>query len=65
MLIEETIGEKVFVEQTTYYCYKSEEDRLNDKSYFTTSNKKQFDEHKEAIRKSVNEQAANLITNER
>jgi hypothetical protein len=50
MIVDETINSNVFVEQTTYYIYRCEEDRLNDKPFLTTSDKKTFELYKEKIR---------------
>ena len=50
MITDETINSNVFVEQTTYYIYRCEEDRQNDKAFLTTSDKKTFELYKEKIR---------------
>ena len=46
----ETINGAVFLEQTTYYIYRSEEDRLNDKPMLTTSCKKTWNSYKKQFK---------------
>lgn len=46
MIIEEKINDLIFVEQRTYYIYKTEEDRSNDKPVFTTSKEIVFEAFK-------------------
>lgn len=48
MIKDEKINDMVFLEQTTYYIYRTEEDRLNGLPFLTTSTKKVFDEYKTA-----------------
>ena len=50
MIVDEIINSNVFVEQTTYYIYRCEEDRLNDKPFLVTSDKNKFELYKEKIR---------------
>lgn len=51
MIKTDKVKGNVFVEQTTYYLYASEEDRANDKHVFCGSDKKEF----EAIKKRIEE----------
>jgi len=46
MVEREEINGKIFIEQTSYYIYNSEEDRKKDEWEFTTSNKKEFEKEK-------------------
>lgn len=48
MIKDEKINDMVFLEQTTYYIYRTEEDWKNDIPFLTTSNKGVFDEYKTA-----------------
>lgn len=52
MIKEETINSFVFVEQTTYYIYKSKEDRENGTPSLTTSDKKFYESYKRKLKKS-------------
>jgi len=45
-VIHKNINGKIYVEQTTYYVYRSEEDLQDDKPCLITSSKKVFDRHK-------------------
>jgi len=53
MLKETKIGEVVFVEQTTYYVYRSETDIKEDKFFLCTSDRKKINEVKRQVRKSL------------
>jgi hypothetical protein len=50
MIKEEKIKELIFLTQTTYYIYNSEEDQKNDKPSIITSDKKTFDNYKKRIK---------------
>jgi hypothetical protein len=50
MIVEETINGKVFIAQTTYYVYASEEARQNGIATLTTSNTEVFETNKKATR---------------
>lgn len=52
MITEEKINGMVFVAQTTYYVYKSDEDRREDKYTFVTSNPVAFEVNREEARKN-------------
>lgn len=49
MLKEEKINSMIFVEQTTFYVYRNENDRKEDIPCLITSNKDVFDNHKKLI----------------
>jgi len=53
MIKDEKINDMVFLEQTTYYIYRTEEDRKNDLPFLTTSNKETFDEYKNAAHEGL------------
>ena len=46
------IGDEIFLEQTTYYIYRNEEDRRRGHAAFVTSDKKKFNEVKAKTKKS-------------
>jgi hypothetical protein len=48
MIQDEKIKNMVFLEQTTYYIYRSEEDRKNGIAFLTTSDKNKYEQYKEA-----------------
>jgi len=48
MIKEETINGKVFIEQTTYFIYNSEEDRQNSLPLIVTGIQELFEEKKRA-----------------
>lgn len=50
MIVDEKVKENVFVEQTTFYIYASEEDRQNGKHIFVSSNREEFDKIKEKVK---------------
>ena len=47
MIQDEQINGMVFLQQTTYYIYRNEEDRKNDRAFLCTSSKKTFDMYRE------------------
>jgi len=51
MIKEEKIGKRIFIAQTTYYIYDSEEKRQNDYAFLRTSDKKLFESYKKQTRK--------------
>lgn len=51
MIKDEKINEMVFVEQRTYYIYRSEEDRTNGIPFMCSSQEETFLKYKEAARK--------------
>ena len=53
MLKETKIGDTIFVEQTTYYIYASEEDRKNDHYSICTSSKDHCNSYKINAKKSA------------
>ena len=59
MIKELKIGERIFVTQTTYFIYDSEEDRKNDKFYMTTSMEDVFETYKKQARDFEREKRAN------
>ena len=52
MTVDETINLNVFVAQTTYYIYRCEEDRQNDRPFLVTSDKSVFELYKEQSKQS-------------
>ena len=53
MILEENINGLVFVEQRTFYIYKSEEDRKKGNYSFVTSDESLFLTHKENLRNKL------------
>lgn len=51
MIQEEKIKNMVFLEQTTYYIYRSNEDWENDKPFLTTSNRAVYARYKTAAKR--------------
>jgi hypothetical protein len=58
MLKETKIGDAVLVVQTTYYLYRSEEDRKEDKYFVSTSDKKTIDMYKKQIKAHLRKKKA-------
>jgi len=50
MLKETKIGDNVFLEQTTYYCYRNEKDRKKDIAFCVTSDKRVLNDFKRQAR---------------
>ena len=64
MIKDKIIKGMVFLEQTTYYIYRSEEDRKNGIPFLTTSDKKTYDLYrKEAMAGRWNLKKINQQTN--
>jgi hypothetical protein len=53
MIKDKKIKNMVFLEQTTYYIYRSEEDRKNGIAFLTTSDKKKYEQYKEAAKEGT------------
>ncbi|MFA5366290.1 MAG: hypothetical protein WC333_00005 [Dehalococcoidia bacterium] len=56
---ETKIGDIIFVAQTTYYIYGSEEDRKSGHFSVSTSNKKVFEDYKKQVKASLEKKRAN------
>jgi len=52
MIHEEEINGKIFIAQTTYYIYESEQHLQDDHAFLRTSDKKLFNNHKKIQRKN-------------
>ena len=52
MIVEEKINGLIFVAQTTYYVFKSEEHRANDDCTLVTSEWVKFEANKDLARKN-------------
>jgi hypothetical protein len=63
MLKETKIGNAVIVTQTTYYLYRSEEDRENDNYFMCTSDKKTIDMYKKQLRAQLKKNKTNEVEN--
>ena len=55
------INKNIFIEQTTYYIYRCEEDRQEGRAFLVTSDKEIFDFYKERTRRGEGKNKVNRI----